>query len=180
MEKLLIGFGGVVLGALLTVFRELFTEWRTKQSDSRYLAVRVTCILDRFISGCFEVSIDDGMPDEQGIFIPNSIDPKISFDDLDVRWQSLKFEVMYRLLDLPNRVIEARETWSNEWSLDSPPYYYGFYAERQYQHALLGIEAYELAAFLREKYSMAAPSHECQTHFGKFVEVKREYEAIGE
>ena len=160
MEKLLIGLVGVIVGAFLTVLREFFNEWRTKRNDSKYLAVRVTCILDRFISECFEVVCDNGMPDEDGCYAPNSIQPTINFDDLDVKWQSLKFELMYRLLDIPNRIIEANEFISHAYDYgDGPPDYSDFYAARQYQHALLGIEAYELSTSLQKKYSMPAKNY---------------------
>ena len=68
MEELLIGFSGVILGAILTVAREFWNDHRTKKK-AQFLAIRVTTMLDRFVEGCVSVVSDDGEMygrDEQG------------------------------------------------------------------------------------------------------------------
>ncbi|MEJ6474847.1 hypothetical protein [Pseudoalteromonas piscicida] len=179
MEKFLIGIAGVFVGALLTVLRESFNEWRSKRNHARYLAVRVICLLERFISGCFEVVCDNGVEDQHGCLVISSKAPTIDFDGIDGKWQSLKFDLMYRILDLPNRLNYANEEVSiaAEYG-DGAPEYRDAFRVRQYQYALLGIEASELVEILREKYSMPKKSYDTWNPLEKFLEKKAEIDAI--
>ena len=179
MEKLLIGIAGVFVGALLTILREFFNEWRSKRNDARYLAVRVSCQLDHFISGCFEVVCDNGVEDQQGCLVTNSKTPTIDLDGIDGKWQSMRFDLMYRILDLPNRLNYAKEVISiaAEYGDGAPDYRDAFRA-RQYQYALLGIEANEIAETLRSKYSMPKKCYETWKPLETFIEKKAEIDAI--
>ena|SRR5438105_541963 len=64
------GLTGVVVGALLTLLRDVWSDRRTRKRHARYLAIRVVCILDKYIENCAEVVLDDGLQegqrDEQG------------------------------------------------------------------------------------------------------------------
>src|SRR5207249_1392682 len=64
------GLMGVVVGALLALLRDVWSDRRTRKRHARYLAIRVVCILDKYIENCAEVVLDNGLQegqrDEQG------------------------------------------------------------------------------------------------------------------
>ena len=82
MEKVLIGLLGVVLGAFLTLLKDLLNIHLTRKKRAEYLAIRVTYVLDRFFAGCGDVARDDGLMygrDEQGCIQYQTSYPKIDY-----------------------------------------------------------------------------------------------------
>lgn len=60
MNAAIFGFIGVIVGALLTGFKErLFRRW-DDEKKAHYLAIRVCTILDVFLYDCADVVQDDG------------------------------------------------------------------------------------------------------------------------
>ncbi|MBI5550373.1 MAG: hypothetical protein HY911_02620 [Desulfobacterales bacterium] len=164
MEKVLIGLSGVVLGAILTVLKELFHNYRTRKKRAEYLAIRVVCMLDRFVSSCAAVVGDDGEmngPDEQGCARLNTICPKIDFHSLDVDWQALPSNLMYDILNFPSFIEEADGKINDVFEyIAGPPDYGEGIEERQYQYAKIGIVANDLSTRLRRKYSIPSKVYE--------------------
>lgn len=151
MDKFLIGLIGVVVGSALTVLREYFSEWRARRANARYLAVRLTCLLENFIGECFDVACDDGQYDERGCLCPKVSAPKLNFDDIDGKWQSLPFDLMYEILNLPNNLNSSNEQISLAIVYgDCAPDYVDFYNERKYQFSVLGLKAATLSNKLRK------------------------------
>ncbi|MEL0657748.1 hypothetical protein V6255_01245 [Psychromonas arctica] len=178
LEKFWIGLIGVVVGSVLTVLREHYSEWRAHRTDARYLAVRLTCLLDNFVGDCFEVVCDNGEQDEQGISTPMISAPKFNVNDLDGKWQSLPFEYMYEALDLPNKLTDSNErvSFAAEYG-DGFPDYIDFFKERQYQFSVLGLQAAILSNKLREKYSMPTKTYGDRKPIECFIEHKNKFEA---
>jgi hypothetical protein len=154
MQAAIFGLLGVALGAALAVLREWWFQGRKTRKEAEYLAVRVSCALEAYVSGCSDVAGDDGLcdgqPDEKGYSHIQVTAPKFEPDALAVEWKSLPRELMYRVLDLPLRAEEAAHRVSGAFRYQaSPPDYSEGFEERQFQYALLGLAASDLAADLR-------------------------------
>ena len=182
MESAIIGLVGVALGALLTVARELWISHREKKKRAEYLAIRVTCILERYSSSCVEVAGDDGERygrDEQGCIRLESLPPEICFENLDVDWHSLPSSLMYRVLNFPSHIEEANGIISSVFEFVAfPPDYDEGVEERQFQYSKLGILAHELASDLRNKYGMPVKEYENWNPIDYMCETKSKIEHI--
>lgn len=154
MESAVFGLIGVVLGAVLTVAREWWSQRVKDVKDAAFLAVQVVGQLDRFVAGCASVVADDGLsegrPDEQGYRRAQVTPPKFEPENFNVEWKSLPLELMYGVLDLPYKIGAANHSIENAYEYQAtPPDFDEFFEERQYQYALLGIEAARLSTALR-------------------------------
>ena len=164
MEIALIGFAGVLLGAVITVVSELWKDNSTKNKRAEYLAIRVTCIIERFIEGCVSIVRDDGEMygrDEHGCVQLQTLIPEIEFESLEVDWHSLPFDLMYEILNFPTYVEEANGVISSvfEYVSSLPDHEEGI-EERQYQYSNLGLRANNLSTRLRSKYKMPDKEYE--------------------
>jgi len=161
MEKVIIALVGVVVGAALTIGRELFAEWRKDQKDAQYLAIRIVCIFDRFIEGCVAVVGDDGLfhgqPDAEGYSRIQVEEPSLDIQLTDVNWKALPSELMYEILSFPNSLDDAKHIVSTTFDLAAfPPSYDEGFEERQYQFSKLGLNAVCLVEKLRSEYNLPA------------------------
>lgn len=154
METAIFGLIGVVVGALLTIFKEWWFKARDKRKNAQYLAILITTMLERFVAGCAEVTGDDGLfhgqPDINGNRRTRIVPP--TFDPLsaEVEWKALPARLMNDLLSFPLEIESAKAKIHNVGEFVSgPPDFEEFFQERQYQYALLGIRASKLSASLR-------------------------------
>lgn len=178
VEKLLIGTAGVVLGATLTFLREFWRDNRDQKKKSEYLAIRAVCILERFIDGCVSVALDDGERNEQHCLRTTTSRPGLDFEELDVEWQALPFDLMYEILNFPSDLEQA------SGKIDSvaeyvafPPDYEEVFEERQFQYSSLGLKANDLTVRLRAKYGMPKKVYEHWDPIARIEKVKRDIEA---
>lgn len=152
MESAIFGLVGVALGGALTLAREWFFASRKNKKDAQFLAIQVSCALDRYVASCANVVGDDGLcegrPDENGCRSCQVDTPKIEMDSFKVEWKSLPSTLMYRVLDLPYQAELANHRVGNAFEYAHPPDYEEGFEERQYQYALLGIAAEKLASDL--------------------------------
>jgi hypothetical protein len=111
MSGAVFGLIGVVIGSLLNWFREMLTDWRTRARHARYLAIRVVCVLDKYVGKCAEVVADDGLSygqrDEQGCLRSQVPTPSPLDFPHDLDWMSIEHTLMYRLLSMPNEAGAA-------------------------------------------------------------------------
>lgn len=154
MESAIFGLVGVALGALLTVAKEWWFQSRKTKKDAEYLAIQVSCELERYVSRCAEVVGDDGLcdgqTDENGchsiqVEAP-TFDPKL----FGVEWKSLPVNLMYEVLDFPfqGEIANRHVAAAFEYAASPPDFSEGF-EERQFQYAVLGIAASQLVTKLR-------------------------------
>jgi hypothetical protein len=167
-------FAVVVLTALLTnvgtffITRYTLTRGAEKEEQAkreererhaRYLAVRVVCVLDPFVLGCCDVVADEGTYDEHQMRQTTVRTPTLEFPE-DVDWRSVKPDLMYRILTLPNEVDNAGRAISAAYDLgDGPPDFDDTFEERSYQYAKLGLAAMDLAREIRTAYGLAHPDY---------------------
>lgn len=161
MESAIFGLIGVALGALLTVAKEWWFQSRRTQKDAEYLAIQVSCGLERYVAGCVAVVGDDGLyhgqTDEHGYHTIQVETPKFDPTLFNVEWRSLPTNLMYEVLDLPYKgEVADHAIWGAfEYAAGPPDFYEGF-EERQLQYATLGITASRLAVMLREHVGLPA------------------------
>jgi hypothetical protein len=157
MEKVLIaliGILGVIIGAGLTAWREWWMDKRRSDSDAKYLAIRVICLLDTFIQGCCDVVEDDGTsfgqvpPDGPE---PQVDTPKLNFDSLQVNWNGIPTNLMHKILSLPNKIdfvnYLIHSTWEHQGMEE-------VIDDRQNEYTKLGLEAFDIVKSLCKKYDI--------------------------
>lgn len=156
MSVALIGFAGVVIGALLTPIIEAVKSWYLSRKHATYLALRVVCILDQFIDACAEVVGEHGEEDEDGICRCSALPDAPSFPD-DLDWKSIDNKLMYEILSLPNKVDYAKRKIWHTGEVTGPPYdEVGIEREREF--ALLRLAAHDLTVRLRKAYGISRES----------------------
>ncbi|PPC83169.1 MAG: hypothetical protein CTY38_04870 [Methylotenera sp.] len=153
MESAISGFVGVIIGALIAVFKEYYFQKKKDQKDARYLSALVSFELERYASLCADVVGDNGLcqgqPDERGYSRTQVNIPK--FEPLLIKgeWTTLPTGLMYEILDLPHHAEVANSKIDSVFENDNPPdWSYGF-EERQHQYANLGIKALMLSEKLK-------------------------------
>jgi hypothetical protein len=164
-----LGIGSIVLTAILTnigtfyVTRYTLTQSAKNESaarqeeldrHARYLAIRVVCKLDPFVSGCCHVVLDEGAEDQEGVTFPRVEDPVLSFPE-DVDWKTIRPDLMYRILGFPNEMDAAEQ--SIDFVRDQvagPPDYEEYFEERTIQYGKLGLAALALADEIRETFAI--------------------------
>lgn len=161
MESAIFGLIGVALGAVLAVAREWWFQTRKNKKETEYLAILVSCELERYAAHCAEVVGDDGLcegrPDENGYASIQVKAPKFEPQTLNVEWKSLPAHLMYEILDFPYKAELASQSVSAVFEyVATPPDFWEGYEERQFQYACLGIAALKLAAKLHTYVGLPA------------------------
>ncbi len=165
MESAIFGLIGVVIGGLLTVVKEWWFQNRKSRKDAEYLAIQVSCELERYVACCAEVVGDDGycqgQPDENGYCTIQVKPPQFDTKLFDVEWKSLPANLMYEVLDFPYKAELVSQKVSAAFEFEAtPPEYWEAFEERQFQYATLGIAASKLATKLRNHVGLPARSNE--------------------
>ena len=146
----------------MTVAREWWFQRRKDKKDAEYLAIQVSCALERFVAGCAAVVADNGLcegqTDERGYYQTQVQPPIFETDSLKVEWKALPGKLMYEVLDFPYRAELASQFVSAAFESDCPPDFAEGFDERQYQYAMLGIAASELVEKLRNHVDLPARS----------------------
>lgn len=155
MIEAAIGFVGVIVGALMTWLQSIWSENQKRKETRNYLAILIVFLLDRFIQGCVEVVSDGGIPDQDGCLVPLVSTPDIDLESLKADWKVFPNDLIYEILDLPNKIETANHVISSVIEyVAGPPDYEEVYEERQIQYSTLGITAHNLAKKLREQNSL--------------------------
>lgn len=162
MENLLT----IILTSLITAVFTVIVSWivyklttaRDKQEElerrARFLAIRVVCALDPFVSQCTSFVYDRGVLDVEGTKRPNEPEPTVTLPD-NVDWRAIKPDLMYRILSFPNAIEAAQISISVvAVHIYGPPDYEEIFDERIIQFGKLGTSALELATELRKTYNI--------------------------
>lgn len=159
-------FATAALGILGTLGGVFGGHWMGLRKDRKlrqdeldrhayYLAIRVVCSLDPFVTGCCEVVNDDGMTDQDGEVVARVEYPNLMLP-ADVEWKSINAKLMYRIIGFQNEIDGAGQSISF-WAQESgPPNYDEYFEERILQYGKLGLAALALADELRQIYGIPA------------------------
>ena len=167
MSAAIIGLLGVILGGVLTSFKDLVAHFYTRRGNGRYAAVRIIAVLDDYAQKCVSVVADDGTCEgrpagrtDQG---EEYCDPQVASpeppafpDDMD--WRSIPFKLMYRILALPNSSRETDRYISASAENAFPPDYGEVFNARQEGYAHLGLAAVDLVSELRNEFDLPKAS----------------------
>ncbi len=154
-EKITYIFVGAFLGFILSIAKDLLTQYRERKKEKEYLAIHVSFLLERFVEGCVNVTFDDGLsygqPDQDGCRSVQVKTPNLNLQSLDVNWKALPKEIMYKIFDLPNEIYSTNQKISNAAEYSAfPPDYEDVFEERQYGYSKLGILALDHILELRK------------------------------
>ncbi|MDX2095796.1 MAG: hypothetical protein SFW64_07670 [Alphaproteobacteria bacterium] len=153
-----------LLGALIALGGTwLFNQHNTEKA-ARYLAIRVVCIFDKYLTDCVAVVKDDGLSYGQrtpeGYLDPQVSSPGAPLFPTDVDWKSIDHNLMYEILSFPSDVDAADESIAFTWRvIASPPDFDEYFEERAFHYAQFGLRAHELASRLRKKYNIPAKKY---------------------
>ncbi|WP_019528560.1 hypothetical protein [Dasania marina] len=155
MENALFGLGGIILGAFIAIAKDWWFTRRSEKKDLEYLAIQVSCMLENFALVCEEVAFDDGL--HQGLRTADGCKsiqvaaPEFDPERLDVVWQSLPSDIMYKILNLPNEIrVVNRQISDVTEHVSGPPDYEEVFEARTIEYGLLGIKVMELVSDLRK------------------------------
>ncbi len=169
MNEGIIGLIGVVVGGIILIAKDIVAHWWRRRSRARYAAVRIVCVLTDFIDKCVEVVGDDGTAEggpagrtadgqEYHVAQVRCPEPPIFPEDID--WTSINVETMYRLLALPNKVVETDRYILARSEHSFPPDYDEVFEARWEGYANLGIEALDLSDGVRAEFKLPKTSIE--------------------
>lgn len=149
------GIIGVILGNSFVAIKEWLKDSKMDERDSAYLAILVVSHLDRFASGCWHVALDDGTSEGRpaggdGEFHQVTVSaPEFLPLEIKVEWKVLPKELMYDILQIPDKREHIENRLSGVWDFDDPPEYTEFFWSRQRDYAELGLSVCAVAKKLR-------------------------------
>ncbi len=153
MEKIWVGLIGVIVGGVLATWREWWMEKRNRKKDATFLAIRIVCILDDFVKCCAAVAKDDGFYyGQSNSYAEPKIEvqtPDLDFESLSVNWNSIPPNLMYKVLSLPNKIKDEKQSL---YDLSRHFSDADFIDERRLRYANLGLEAQSITEQFRKKY----------------------------
>lgn len=163
MTEAIFGLIGVLIGSGITWFQSYWFNKKDAEKAARYLAIRVVCILDKFLMDCVEVVKDDGLNcgerTHNGCLEPQvACPPALEFPS-DVDWKSIDSELMYRILSFPSDIEASKGIISATWEFSSPPDFEEWFEERAYWYAQFGLNAYKIADELSKRYGIKAKTY---------------------
>jgi hypothetical protein len=167
MSAAIIGLLGVVLGSVLTSFKDLVAHFITRRGSGRYAAVRIIAVLDEYAQKCVSVVADDGTCEGrpagrtgQGeeYYDPQVTSPEPPAFPDDIDWRSISFKLMYRILCLSNTSRETDRYIAASAEHSFPPDYDEVFSARQEGYAHLGLEAVDLVRELRREFDLPKAS----------------------
>lgn len=159
-----IGLGGVIVGSMITITKDVWLSWIDRRRDGSYSAIRLIFILEEYADKCIDVVGDDGTVqgqpagrtddgEEYLVAQVQSPDP-IDFPD-DIVWRSLKGSLMHRTLAMTTKARSTNRNVSASAENAFPPDYEEFFEPRREGYAQLGLDALELVDDLRKQYGIA-------------------------
>ncbi len=157
LEASLISAGtSFVILLLGQILWPMIKDWRSTKSDATYLAIRVVCVLDKFVEDCASTAIDDGEENENGESIARVTAPDPPSYPTDVNWKSINNTLMYKLLSLPASTERAANYVQNSTEHSFGPDYGEWFEARSEGYANLGLQAHALSRELRKQYKLPA------------------------
>lgn len=158
MTEAIFGLIGVLIGSGISWFQAYWTSRKTDIKNAKYLAIRMVCILDKFIEDCAEVIKDDGLSfgqrNSQGCLEPQVQSPGAPIFPSDVDWKSIEHNLMYKLLSFPSEVEGGDRIIKFTENIADPPDFEDWFNERKFHYSRFGLIAYTLSNELSDKYGI--------------------------
>lgn len=165
---------GVVVGGLMTIFKDWIFRRQDRKKHAAYLAIRVSAMLDRFVYAAGAIVSDSGAREDDETFAPATALAAIAFEELDVDWRTITPDLSYRILGLQNdverdmgillRLLPADAVFEGEGSRF-------FFRKKAY--ARHGLKAADLSLELRKACGLPEPEGE----FWDVLDILESFEA---
>jgi hypothetical protein len=139
------GIVGVILGNSFVAIKEYFVNRIKDEKDSLYLSILVVSHLGRFANGCMHVALDDGTSEgrpagNNGEYCQTTVKPpEFKPLDIEVDWKVLPKDLMYDILQIPDKREHIENRHAGIWEFDDPPDYGEFFWARRRDYAELGL-----------------------------------------
>lgn len=158
MTEAIFGLIGVFVGSGIAWFQSYWLDKRTANRNAKYLAIRIVCILDKYLEDCVSVVKDDGLSYGQrtieGYLEPQVKAPGPPVYPEDVDWKSIHHELMFQLLSLPSEVTDGERVIKAALEITGPPNFEEWFEERRFYYSQFGLMADKLSNDLCEKYGI--------------------------
>lgn len=158
MTEAVFGIIGVLVGSGISWFQTYCVSTRDDNKKAKYLAIRVVCVLDKYLEDCADVVNDDGLSygqrTEEGYLQAQVKRPPAPVFPEDVDWKSIDHELMYKILSLPSDIISKDKLIDFTWQIASPPNFEEWFEERRLHYSQFGLTAHDLAEELCRKYKI--------------------------
>lgn len=181
MTEAIFGLIGVFIGSIISWFQAYYITKQTDLKNAKYLAIRVVCILDKFIEDCRDVVNDDGLScgqrNHEGCLEAQVKRPQPPSYPDDLDWKSIDHDLMYKLLSFSSNIRRADKIIDFTWEIDSPPNYTDWFEERKFHYAQFGLFASSLVEQLSSNYNIKKKSY---TDWDPLEDLKRELNAVME
>jgi len=163
MMEAWIGLGGVIVGSMITITKDVWLSKVERRRSSSYSAIRLVFILEEYADKCIDVLNDDGTShgqpagrtdDGQEYLIAQVETPEpLNFPD-DIDWRSLRGSLMHRCLAMTTKARSTNRYISVSAENAFMPDYEEFFEPRRKGYAQLGLDALTLADDMRSQYSI--------------------------
>ncbi len=158
MTEAIFGLLGVLVGSGISWFQSYWTTNREAEKNARYLAIRVVCILDKYMEDCAAVVKDDGLCEGQrskeNCLVPQINIPAAPNYPDDVDWKSIDADLMFALLSFPAEIEDGNRIINASHLIAYPPDYQDWFDERKFYYCQFGLIANKLSNDLSEKYGI--------------------------
>jgi hypothetical protein len=158
MTEAIFGLIGVFVGSGIAWFQSYWLDKRTANKNAKYLAIRIVCILDKYLEDCVSVVKDDGLSYGQrtieGYLEPQVKAPGPPVYPEDVDWKSIHHELMFQILSFPSEVADGERVIKAALEIAGPPNFEEWFEERRFYYSQFGLMAYKLSDDLCEKYGI--------------------------
>ena len=154
MTEGIFGLIGVLIGSGISLFQNYWTNKRIENKNAKYLAIRIVCILNKYVEDCTDVINDNGLSTPEGYLQPNVKTPlPPNFPD-DVDWKSIDHELMYKILSFPSEIIAGNKTIDFSMDIATPPNFEEWFIERRFHYSQFGLKAHKLSEELSMNYNI--------------------------
>ena len=158
MTEAIFGLIGVLVGSGISWFQSYWTTNKEAEKNARYLAIRVVCILDKYMEDCANVVKDDGLYEGQrsseGCLVSQVDIPSAPNYPKDVDWKSIDPDLMFDLLSFPSEIEDGNRIISAATIIAYPPDYLDWFDERKFYYCQFGLIAHKLSNDLSKKYGI--------------------------
>jgi len=158
MTEAIFGLLGVLIGSSLSWIQSYWISKRETDKSARYLAIRLVCILDKYMEDCASVIKDDGLVEgrrsSEGCLEPQVKSPPAPKYPEDIDWKSIDHNLMFEILSFPSEIEDGDRMISASNVIAFPPDYQDWFDERKFYYCQFGLIANKLSNDLSQKYGI--------------------------
>lgn len=184
MTEAIFGLIGVLIGSAISWVQTYWFNNHEKEKSAKYLAIRVVCILDKYMEDCAGVIRDRGVPhilrvkEQLSGPQPTAQAPNTPVFPDDIDWKSIDHDLMYKILSFPADIEAGNNIAQHAYELAKAPNYEDFFDERAFWHAKFGLIACSLIEELCKKYAIPMKTYNSWDPKADFMESLQKFEKL--